>query len=141
MSIVERHFQGTATTSRAVRTELFALPALPTDGSFVLTGTIMARSQRSGLVTTFFPVNSGTIVRRSVSQSAGGPGASPCTTSPADGGAAQGFSPFGCSTASDGLGLTTPLDVRGRVAAMSVVGIEGTDITWTWDITLMLVMP
>lgn len=142
MSVQERQFKGTATTIDATPTDLFTLTDLPPVGGFMLSGTIVARALVGGLqTTTFFPANTGTIVAGAVSQSAGRDQAPPCLTSPADGGTAQGFAPPGCSTLTNGAGTTTPLDVTGVVAALSVVGIVDVPITWTWDVTLVVVSP
>jgi hypothetical protein len=163
MSLCERHLLGMATTASTTRTHvLLTLPALPEGGSFTLQGSVIARAlgggrqraRRAGRVrrgvpdhppreqqTTFYPVHSGTMVAGVFSQSAGGAGAAPCTTSPTDGGVAQGFAPPGCSTLRNGRGMTMPLTVTGALAALSVVGIEDMAITWAWDLTLLVVSP
>jgi hypothetical protein len=141
MSIRERHFQGTASTSDATPTPLFTLPALPPSGSFTLTGSVTARAVNGGQQTTFYPVNSGTIIAGAISQSAGRDQAAPCPTSPTDGGTVQGFAPPGCSSLPNGSGQTVALDVNGTVADLMVVGLAATAITWSWDLTLTVQSP
>jgi hypothetical protein len=142
MSLCERHLLGTATTVDATPTVLLlTLPALPEGGSFTLQGSVIARAQVRGQQTTFYPMHSGTMAAGVLTQSAGGAGAVACTTSPTDGGAAQGFAPPGCSTLPNGLGMTMPLTVTGALAALSVVGIDDVAITWAWDLTLLVDAP
>ena len=136
MSIQTRHLRGSASTSDASPTPLFTLPALPASGSFMLTGSVNARAVTGGRRTTFYPVNSGRIMAGVITQTAGSAQASPCRTSPADGGIVQSFAPLGCSSLSTGLGLTAALDVTGNMAALMVAGLAEVAITWSWDLTL-----
>jgi hypothetical protein len=139
--IDERHLQGTATTSDATPTDLLTLPVFPANGSFTLSGTVIARAPAGDQVTAFFPLNSGNIAASAITQSGGRADAAPCPTAPSDGGVAQGFAPRGCSTTTDGLGLTMPLNLHGQIASLVVVGQAGTVITWSWDLTLVTVTP
>ena len=82
--IEERQLQGTGTTSDGTATALFALPAFPANGSFTLSGTVIARAHEGDQVTVFYPVNSGTIVAGAVAQSAGRDEAAPCPPAPSD---------------------------------------------------------
>ena len=139
--IDERYLQGTAETKDATPTAILTLPAFPTEGGFTLSGTLIARAHKGHQVKAFFPLNSGTIIAGRVLQSAGGEDAAPCPTTPSDGGVAQGFAPHGCSTHASGLGQTMPLDIHGAVASLVVTGQDDTAITWSWDLTLVMVKP
>ena len=39
------------------------------------------------------------------------------------------------------LGQTVPLDINGAVASLVVTGQDDTAITWSWDLTLVMVTP
>jgi hypothetical protein len=118
------------TTTDNTPTPILVLPQLPQNGAFVLSARVIAKNVATGAVVVFCPLNSGTIVNGTITQSGGTPQAAPCKTAPADGGTAQGFAPPGCSTTTDGTGLTVALDDNSRVAELVVTGLVGTPIVW-----------
>src|SRR5262245_18145396 len=107
MSVMRRQLKARETTTAdETPTPILVLPQLPVDGSFAFRGIIIARNTTTGAVVVSLPVNSGTIVGGTITQTGGTPQAVPCRTAPADGGTAQGFAPRGCSSTTNGAGLT-----------------------------------
>lgn len=131
MSVQKRRLKAKEiTTTDATPTPILVLPELPQDGAFALSAIVIARNVTTGAVVAFWPLNGGTIVGGTVTQCGGTAQAPACKTAPADGGTAQGFAPRGCSSTTNGAGLTAALAVNGRVAELVVTGIAGTSILW-----------
>lgn len=144
MGVTRRQLKAKETTTvDAMPTPILTLPQLPLDGSFAFRGTVIARKIATGAVVTFQPVNSGSIVAGTVTQTGGTAQAFACRTAPADGGTAQGFAPPGCANLTTGAGLTVGFAVNGRVAELVVTGLAGTPILWavTADLSLQANVP
>jgi len=103
---------------------IIAMPELPKDGSYVVTGSITATDTASPRkAVTYFPQFTGTIEGGKVSQNNTGP----VPSQPTDGGAAQEWKPGGPSAV-----------VTGRQMEIEVLGVSGKKLQWSWALRVVL---
>jgi hypothetical protein len=110
-----------------IQTPIIQIPLLPTDGSFLITGSILATqtgqpSERFSVaynIQLAGPMQGGEVL---------GTTALVKTTIPTDGGTSQGWAPGPIGFPNTGRNMT-----------LSVVGIVGQVIAWSWDLTVELV--
>jgi hypothetical protein len=120
LSVKTTKVQGQATTTAAAPQQSIPLPQLPSDGNWTVTGTITASGPAPGRKGVSYAVFFSGV---SAAGAATKNDTNPAATQPGDGGKAQGFQPAGISMA-----------LSGRQGVVALAGIEGTTITWSWEL-------
>ena len=131
MNGTKMHIEGSITIGGATSgspTRAIMIPLLPSQGAWVITGTVVAARAdgRYGPVT-FFPrvtgaCSDGLAIANSKGQ---------MPTEPLDGGLAQGFQPGGLSLVG--------ADAEGLQVEIALTGVAGVAVCWAWDLDVLLV--
>jgi hypothetical protein len=133
MNVSKLHIQGsteTLGTSGNLPTSAIAIPLLPSQGSWVITGVIQAvRADGLKGPVTFFPRIAGSCVNGVATMNTTGM----MPIEPTDDGAAQGFQPGGPSlVGANGQGLQVEIALQGVAAS------PGLGICWVWDLDVLI---
>ena len=126
MNVSKRHIEGSTEilgAAGATPTRCIAIPLLPPQGSWVITGCVQAvRADATLGPVTFFPRFTGRCANSLVSVNS--TGAIP--TQPVDGGVGQNFQPGGLSLVG--------IDDQGLQLEIELTGVAGVDIFWSWEL-------
>ena len=129
MNVATRHIEGVTkipAAAGATATRSIVIPLLPTQGSWVITGTVQALRADAGLPpVTFFPRFTGRCVNGVATLNSTGE----IPTEPVDGGEDQRFEPGGLAVAGSDQGLQLEI---------ALTGVAGADVIWAWALDVSI---